>query len=136
VPHPQVAAQGLAAKPTFETNNMVLLQSSRPSSPAATERLSDAEQDDFGDDDGLNEQEGAVGAEDSQRAFGLAPPVKRQSAGNNFDELKIFVRRRREEGCIPPPGRDDNNESADERHDLECAAAGRSPNEHYVSVHD
>jgi hypothetical protein len=40
--------------------------------------VSDAEQDDFGDRDGLDEQEGAIGAEDSQRAFRLAA----QSNGN------------------------------------------------------
>jgi hypothetical protein len=42
------------------------------------ERVSDAEHDDFGNDDALDEQEGAIGAEDAQRAFNLAP----QSNGN------------------------------------------------------
>ena len=91
--------------------------------------VSDAEHDAFGDGDALDEQEGAVGAEDPQSAFDLASPVKRQSAGDHFDELKICVRSRREEGRVPPPSRDDNGESADERSGLECAAAGRSPNE-------
>src|SRR5215813_12625422 len=89
--------------------------------PAMAKWVSDAEHDDFGDDDALDEQEGAIGAEDPQRAFDLAPPVKRQFAGDDFDELKICVRRRREEGRVPPPGRDDNGESADERSALECA---------------
>ena len=73
---------------------------------AAAERVSDSEHDDFGDGDALDEQEGAIGAEDPQRAFDLAPPVKRQFAGDDFDELKICVRSRREEGRAPPPGRD------------------------------
>ena len=103
---------------------------------AAAERVSESEHDDFGDRDALDEQEGAIGAEDPQRAFDLAPPVKRQFAGDDFDELKICVRSRREEGRVPPPGRDDNGESADERSALECAAAGRSPNEYQVSLHD
>jgi len=38
-----------------------------------------------------------------------------QSNGNllvtDFDELKICVRSRREEGRVPPPGRDDNGRS-------------------------
>jgi hypothetical protein len=98
--------------------------------------MTDAEQDGFGNGDGLDEQEGAIGAEDSQRAFGLAPPVKRQCAGYHFDELKIFVRRRGQEGCVPPPSRNNNCKSADERYALEYATAGRSPNKHQVSVHD
>lgn len=97
--------------------------------------MSDAEQDHFGDDDGLDQQEGAIGAENSQRAFGLTPPVKRQSASDDFDEPKVFVRSRRQEGCVPPPSRNDNCKSADERGALEYAAAGRSPNEDQVSVH-
>jgi hypothetical protein len=44
---------------------------------AAAERVSDAEHDNLGDGNGLDEQEGAIGAEDAQCAFGLAPPVKR-----------------------------------------------------------
>src|SRR5712672_2470731 len=103
--------------------------------PAAAERVSESEHDHFGDGDALDEQEGAIGAEDPQRAFDLAPPVKRQFAGDDFDELKICVCSRREEGRVPPPGRDDNGESADERSALECAAAGRSPDEYHVSVH-
>ena len=97
--------------------------------PSAAERVSESEHDDFGDSDALDEQEGAIGAKDPQRAFDLARPVKRQFPGDDFDELKICVRSRREEGRVPPPGRDDNGESADERSGLECAAAGRSPNE-------
>src|SRR5436190_21428772 len=60
-------------------------------SPVA-ERVSESEHDDFGDGDALDEQEGAIGAEDPQRAFDLAPPVKRQFAGDDFDELKLCVR--------------------------------------------
>jgi hypothetical protein len=92
--------------------------------------MGDAKHDNLGDDTGLDEQEGAIGTEDAQRAFGLAPPIKRQRAGDPFDELKILVRSRREEGCVPPPGSDDDRESADERRGLECAAASRSPNQH------
>jgi hypothetical protein len=103
--------------------------------PAMAERVSDAEHDDFGDDDALDEQEGAIGAEDAQRAFNLAPPVERQYAGDGFDELKVLVRGCREKGGVPPPGSDDDNESADKRSALENAAAGRFTNEHYVSVH-
>src|SRR5438045_9566472 len=73
---------------------------------AAAERVSESEHDDFGDGDALDEQEGAIGAEDPQRALDLAPKVKRQFAGDDFDELKICVRSRREEGRAPPPGRD------------------------------
>jgi hypothetical protein len=102
----------------------------------AAERVSESEHDAFGNGDALDEQEGAIGAEDPQRAFDLAPPVKRQFAGDDFDELKICVRGYREEGRVPPPGRDYNGERADERSALECAAAGRSPNEYHVSLHD
>jgi hypothetical protein len=105
-------------------------------SPAAAERVSESEHDDFGDGDALDEQEGAIGAEDPQRAFDLAPPVKRQFAGYDFDELKICVRSCREEGRVPPPGRDDNGESADERSTLECAVSGRSADEYQMSIHD
>jgi len=45
---------------------------------AAAERVSESEHDDFGDGDALDEQEGAIGAEDPQRAFDLLP----QSNGN------------------------------------------------------
>jgi len=102
----------------------------------AAEGVSESEHDDFGDGDAFDEQEGAIGAEDPQRAFDLASPVKRQFAGDNFDEPKICVRRRREEGRVPPPGCDDNGEGADERSALECAAAGRSPNEYQVPLHE
>ena len=104
--------------------------------PAAEEGVSESEHDDFGDRDALDEQKSAISAEDSQRTFDLAPPVKRQFAGDDFDEPNICVRSRREEGRVPPPGREDNAESADERSALKCAAAGRSPNEYHVSVHD
>ena len=96
----------------------------------ASKRMSDAEHDDFGDGDGLDEQEGTIGAEDAQRALGLAPPVERQCTGDDFDEPEIFVRSRRKEGCVPPPGRHDNGESADECGALEYAVPGRSPNEY------
>jgi hypothetical protein len=72
--------------------------------------VSDAEHDNLGDGNGLDEQEGAIGAENAQCAFGLAPPVKRQRAGDGFDELEIFVSSRREEGCVPPPGSDNDRE--------------------------
>jgi hypothetical protein len=65
--------------------------------PSAAKGVSDAEHDDFGDGDALDEQESAIGAENPQRAFDLAPPVKRQFAGDDVDELKICVRSRREE---------------------------------------
>jgi hypothetical protein len=68
---------------------------------AAAERVSESEHDDFGDGDAFDEQEGAIGAKDPQRAFDLAPPVKRQFAGYDFDELKICVRSLREEGRVP-----------------------------------
>ena len=104
--------------------------------PPPAERVSKSEHDAFGDGDALDEQKGAIGAEDPQRAFDLAPPLKRQFAGDDFDELKICVRSRRVKGRVPPPSRDDNGESADERSALECAVAGRSPYEHHVSLHD
>jgi hypothetical protein len=40
--------------------------------PAMAERVSDAEHDDFGDDDALDQQEGPIGAKDAQRALNLA----------------------------------------------------------------
>jgi hypothetical protein len=72
----------------------------------------------------------------TERTSGPYSPSQTAICGDDFDELKICVRSRREEGRIPPPGRDDNDESADERSALECAAAGRSPNEYHVSLHD
>src|SRR5690349_10899962 len=62
-------------------------------SPAAAERVSaaesvsEAEHDRFGDGDGFDEQEGAIGVKDAERAFDLAPPAKRQFAGYDFDDL-------------------------------------------------
>jgi hypothetical protein len=97
--------------------------------------MSDGEHDEFGDRDGLDEQESAIGAEDAQCAFALAPPVKRQYASNEFDQPKIFIRSRCEERCVPPGG-DEDHESENERSALECAAAGRSSNKRDVSVHD
>ena len=46
--------------------------------PSAAKGVSDAEHDDFGDGDALDEQECAIGAENPQRAFDFAP----QSNGN------------------------------------------------------
>ena len=45
---------------------------------ARGEGVSNAEHDDFGDGDALDEQEGAIGAKNPQRAFDFAP----QSNGN------------------------------------------------------
>src|SRR5258708_5187410 len=46
----------------------------------------------FGTDRALLLIEGiAIGAEDTQRAFDLTPPVKRQCSGDGFDELKVLV---------------------------------------------
>ena len=101
----------------------------------AAERVSESEHDAFGDGDAFDEQEGAIGAENPQRAFDLAPPLKGQFAGDDFYELKVCVRSRREKGR-PPPGCDDNCESADERCALECAVPGCSPNEYHVSLYD
>jgi hypothetical protein len=53
---------------------------------AAAEKVSDSEHGDFGNGDALDEQEGAIGAEEAQRAFGLTPPVERQCAGDSFDK--------------------------------------------------
>src|SRR5260370_17267588 len=80
------------------------------SRPAVAKRVRDAEHDDFGDNNTLDEQEGAIGAEDAQRAFNLAPPVNRQDAGDGFDEPKILVRGCREKAAVPPPGPDDNQQ--------------------------
>src|ERR1700686_182410 len=102
---------------------------------AGAGRGSDAEHDDFSDGDALDEQEGAISAENAQPAFDLTPPVKWQYAGDGFDKLKVLVRGCRQDRGIPPPGRDDNEESADERSALESTAAGRFANEHHVSVH-
>jgi hypothetical protein len=44
---------------------------------AAAEKVSGSEHGDFGNGDALDEQEGAIGAEDAQGAFGLTPPVER-----------------------------------------------------------
>jgi hypothetical protein len=41
--------------------------------PAAAERVSESEHDEFGEGDALDEQEGAIGAEDPQRASTLLP---------------------------------------------------------------
>jgi hypothetical protein len=68
-------------------------------------------------------------------ALSPCPPVKRQYAGNDFDQPKIFIRSRCEERCVPPGG-DEDHESENERSALECAAAGRSSNKRDVSVHD
>jgi len=103
--------------------------------PSPAEWVSDAEQDGFGYHDALDEQEGAIGAEDAQRAFDLAPPIKRQRPGHSFDEMKVFVGRHGEKGGVPPPGRDDEGKSADERSALEGTEAGGSPREHEMSVH-
>ena len=92
--------------------------------------MSDAEHDDFGNDDALDEQEGAIGAENAQRAFNLAPPVEWQYAGDGFDELKVLVRGCREERGVPPPGCYNDDKSADKRCTLERAAAGRFADEH------
>src|ERR1700693_3085485 len=107
----------------------------RLSRPAAAKRVRDAEHDDFGDNDTLDEQEGAIGAKDAQRAFNLASPVNRQDAGDDFDEPKVLVRGCREEGSVPPPRPDDNQEGANKRSTFENAVAGRFANERDVSVH-
>jgi hypothetical protein len=104
--------------------------------PAPAEWVSDAEHDEFGDGDALDEQKGAIGAEDAQRALDLAPPLNRQYAGDCFDDPKVFVRSCCEEGGVPPPSPDDNQKSADQCSALESAVAGRSPHERYVSVHE
>jgi hypothetical protein len=78
-----------------------------------------------GDGIDLDEQGSAIGAEDAQCAFALAPPVKRQYASNDFDQPKIFIRSRCEERCVPPPGGDEDSESENERSAVECAAARR-----------
>jgi hypothetical protein len=78
------------AQPTPTSLRQVAVTASFLLQPATAERVSGAEQNHFGDDDGLDEQESAIGAEDSQRAFGLTPRVKRQSAGDDFDEPKGF----------------------------------------------
>src|SRR5205823_1713286 len=110
--------EGYISWSQFERNQQVIAQSAHAVlllRPAAAEGVSDAEHDEFSDGDAFDKQEGAIGAEDPQRAFDLAPPVKRQFAGDDFDELKICVRSRREEGRVPPPSRDDNSESSDKR---------------------
>ncbi len=97
------------------------------SRPAAAKRMRDAEHDDFGDGNTLDEEEGAIGTEDAQRALNLASPVNRQETGGGFDESKVLIRRSRQEGSVPPPGPDDNHKSTDQRSALEDAAASRSP---------
>src|ERR1700680_2995748 len=105
------------------------------SRPAVAKRVRDAEQEDFGDNNTLDEQEGAIRAEDAQRAFNLAPPVNRQDRGDGFDEPKFLVRSCREEGGVPPPGPDDNQGGTNKRSAFENAVAGRFGNERHVSVH-
>ncbi|MGE5271823.1 MAG: hypothetical protein ACM3JG_19355 [Thiohalocapsa sp.] len=41
----------------------------------------------------LDQQQGAIGAEDAERAFGLASPIGRQQGRYRFDEAQVFVRR-------------------------------------------
>jgi hypothetical protein len=100
----------------------------------AAERKSDAEHDEFGD--GLDQQQSTIGAEDAQCAFGLTPPVKRQQAGDDFNQLKIFVCSRRKKRRVRPPSGGYYGKTADECCALERAAACRSTNEPDVLVHD
>ena len=63
--------------PTLHSRNNDPLLDNLFLPPVAAERVSESEHDDFGDGDALDEQQGAIGAEDPQRAFDLAPPIKR-----------------------------------------------------------
>jgi hypothetical protein len=55
------------------------------------------EHNNLGDSNPYNEQEGTIGTEDPQCAFGLTPTVKRQRTAAVFDEPKIFVSCRRQQ---------------------------------------
>ena len=59
--------------------------------PPSAEGLGNAKHDELGEGYALDEQEGAVSAEDAERAFGLACPVRGQDTRGRLNQPKIFV---------------------------------------------
>jgi len=88
----------------------------------AAEGLGDAEHDELGDGYALDEQEGTVSAEDAERAFRLACPVRGQDTRGRLDQLKILVGSSGQDRGVPEPEGDDQNKGAYQRGSFECAA--------------
>ena len=84
--------------------------------------MGNAKHDELGESYALDEQEGAVSAEDAERAFGLACPVRGQDTRGRLNQPKIFVGSSGQDRGVPEPEDDDQNEGADERGGFECAA--------------
>jgi hypothetical protein len=91
--------------------------------PPAAEGLGNAKHDELGEGYALDEQEGAVSAEDAERAFGLACPVRGQDTRGRLNQPKIFVGSSGQDRGVPEPEDDDQNEGAYERGGFECAAS-------------
>ena len=90
--------------------------------PAAAEGLGDAEHDELGDGYALDEQEGTVSAEDAERAFRLACPVRGQDTRGRLDQLKILVGSSGQDRGVPEPEGDDQKQGAYQRSSFECGA--------------
>ena len=74
--------------------------------------MGNAKHDELGEGYALDEQEGAVSAEDAERAFGLACPGKGQDTRGRLNQPKIFVGSSGQDRGVPKPEDDDQNEGA------------------------
>ena len=90
--------------------------------PPAAQGLGNAKHDELGEGYALDEQQGAVSAEDAERAFGLACPVRGQDTRGRLNQPKIFVGSSGQDRGVPEPEDDDQNERAYERGGFKCAA--------------
>jgi len=107
--------------------------------PAAAEQTSNAEHDDFGNCDALDKQEARSAPKMRSALSALLPQ------SNGKAPVTILISRRFSSAAAV--SRDashhqaatishDNDERADRRGAFECTAAGRSPDQYQMSVHD
>ncbi len=60
--------------------------------PTAAEGMGNHEHNELSEGYSLDEQEGAIGAKDTQRAFGFAWPIERQQTRRGPDQPQVLVR--------------------------------------------
>src|SRR5439155_24591774 len=102
---------------------------------SASERIGNGQHDELSERDTLDQQEGAVGAKNAERAFGLARPVRRQQTRGHFDKPKVLVCSCRQKRGIPKPDRNDDDEGSDKRGRLKRPAPGPRCDEDHLSIH-
>jgi hypothetical protein len=103
--------------------------------PPTAEGMGNRQHDELGERHPFYQQEGAIRAEDAQRAFRFAPPIEWQETCSFPYQPQVLICGRGQKRGIPQPQDDDEDERANERGRLKEAAPDPGRNDNRPTPH-